>query len=79
MPHTGAQPPEPAVPADGPDDAAWAKLAVPVGLCRHCRYARLNETRRDTVYLRCTRAAWDGRLARYPRLPVTECPGFDRR
>jgi hypothetical protein len=58
-------------------DAAWLKLGAEPGLCAACQHAKLNETRRGTVYLRCTRAAWDPRLPRYPRLPVAECVGFD--
>ena len=55
---------------------AWAKLGGQPGLCRDCRHARINETRRGTAYLRCARASWDDRLVRYPRLPVSECAGF---
>jgi hypothetical protein len=58
-------------------DAAWVRLGAEPGLCATCQHAKLNETRRGTVYLRCTRAAWDSRLPRYPRLPVTRCVGFD--
>jgi len=58
---------------------AWVKLGGEPGLCRACRHALLNETRRGPVYLRCSRAAWDTALPRYPRLPVTQCPGFERR
>jgi hypothetical protein len=61
-----------------PGAAGWAKLGGPAGLCQGCQHAKLNETNRGTAYLRCTRAAWDERLPRYPRLPVTECPGFDQ-
>jgi Protein of unknown function (DUF3500) len=57
--------------------AAWAKLGEAPGLCRDCRHARVNETRRGTAYLRCGRSAWDDRLVRYPRLPVRDCVGFD--
>jgi hypothetical protein len=60
-----------------PLDAALLKLAADPGLCAACRHAKVNETRRGTAYLRCTRAAWDSRLPRYPRLPVTQCVGFD--
>jgi hypothetical protein len=60
-----------------PPDAAWLKLGVEPGLCAACQHAKLNETRRGTAYLRCTRAAWDSRLPRYPRLPVAQCVGFD--
>jgi hypothetical protein len=61
-----------------PPDAAWLKLGLEPGLCRACRHAKLNETRRGTAYLRCTRSASDPRLPRYPRLPVSDCVGFER-
>jgi propionyl-CoA synthetase len=64
-------------PADRPADSAWRKLGSEPGLCRACLHAKLNETRRGTAYLRCTRSAWDARLPRYPRLPVSQCPGFE--
>jgi hypothetical protein len=47
------------------------------GCCGECLHARVNVTRRGTAYLRCLRAVWDVRLARYPRLPVRSCPGFE--
>ena len=62
----------------GPPEGAWRKLGAPAGLCEACQHAKLNETNRGTAYLRCTRAAWDDRLPRYPRLPVMECIGFER-
>jgi hypothetical protein len=62
------------VTAEAPDGA---KLGGRPGLCLNCRYAKINETRRGTAYLRCLRSAWDARLVRYPRLPVTECVGFE--
>jgi len=61
---------------DRPFDAAWPNLGAQPGLCRTCRHAKLNQTRRGTAYLRCTRAEWDPALTRYPRLPVTDCAGF---
>jgi hypothetical protein len=45
-------------------------------MCGDCRHALVKETHRGTAYLRCGRAAWDDRLVRYPRLPVTDCEGF---
>ena len=57
-------------PADGP------VLPVEPGLCGACRHASVKGTNRGTAYLRCTRASWDDRLVRYPRLPVRDCPGF---
>lgn len=64
--------------ADRSSEAAWLKLGAEPGLCATCVHAKLNETSRGTAYLRCTRAAWDSRLPRYPRLPVAACPGFER-
>jgi hypothetical protein len=63
---------------DRPADAAWRGLGAVPGLCETCRYAKLNQTRRGTVYLRCLRAEWDDRLPRYPRLPVSRCAGFEQ-
>ena len=50
---------------------------VQPGLCGVCRHVSRNDTRRGTVYFRCTRAQWDERLVRYPRLPVVACVGFE--
>ena len=63
---------------EGPADSAWLKLGAEAGLCGGCQHAKLNETRRGPVYLRCTRAEWDSRLPRYPRLPVSQCAGFEQ-
>ena len=61
-----------------PPHVAWLKLGAEPGLCGACRHAKLNETHRGTAYLRCMRAAWDITLSRYPRLPVTQCGGFEQ-
>ena len=54
-----------------------ALLPVDPGLCGSCKHASVKETNRGTAYLRCTRAAWDDRLSRYPALPRTDCVGFE--
>jgi hypothetical protein len=51
-------------------------LPVEPGLCAACQHASVKGTSKGTAYLRCTRAAWDPLLVRYPRLPVRDCPGF---
>jgi enoyl-CoA hydratase len=67
------------LPPAQPSDPARDKLGADPGLCGGCRHASLNQTRRGPAYLRCTRATWDSRLPRYPRLPVGDCPGFQPR
>jgi hypothetical protein len=47
-----------------------------VGLCLDCRHARRVPTSR-TIYWLCERAATDPSYAKYPRLPVTACPGYE--
>ena len=47
------------------------------GLCAACRHARTVETRRGSRFLLCDRSRTEPRFARYPRLPVLECDGFD--
>ena len=46
------------------------------GLCGQCSHARLNQTRRGPVYLRCQLASVDEAFPRYPRLPVLRCAGY---
>ena len=54
-----------------------AELARTVGLCARCAYAARQQTARGSVFWRCRRAETDARFARYPRLPVVACPGFE--
>ncbi len=54
-----------------------ARFGAEPGLCALCRHASTNVTRRGTAYLRCTRAAWDDRLSKYPTLPVRSCVGYE--
>jgi len=53
-----------------------ADIRATAGLCGRCRHAVVRPTRRGTVYLRCGLAAVDPRFAKYPRLPVERCPGY---
>jgi hypothetical protein len=48
----------------------------PAGLCGRCRHARIVASARST-FLRCARADGDPRWAKYPRLPVVDCPGHE--
>ena len=48
----------------------------PVGLCATCTHARTVETPRSRFWM-CTRAATDPTFAKYPRLPMLACRGFE--
>ena len=50
-----------------------------VGLCETCRSVRIVTNRRGSVFYRCLRADTDPRVARYPPVPVLQCPGYERR
>jgi hypothetical protein len=47
-----------------------------VGLCARCRHARQVATPRSLFWL-CERSRTDTSYARYPRLPMLDCPGFE--
>jgi hypothetical protein len=47
-----------------------------VGLCARCRHARRVTTPRSLFWL-CERSREDANYARYPRLPMQSCPGFE--
>jgi len=50
-----------------------------VGLCATCARAKPITAARGSTFWLCGRAAEDPRFARYPRLPVLRCPGFEHR
>ena len=49
------------------------------GLCGGCAHARAVASDRGASFLRCARHDGDPAFARYPRLPVVACPGFEAR
>jgi hypothetical protein len=49
------------------------------GLCDSCRCQRVVENTRGSVFSMCERSKVDERFAKYPRLPVLECVGYERR
>jgi hypothetical protein len=54
--------------------------APPAGLCDTCAHQRIVRTTRGSVFSLCRRSKDEPeRFPRYPRLPVTRCPGWERR
>jgi hypothetical protein len=52
--------------------------AADVNLCASCAHARVVESARGSVFILCERSYDDARFARYPRLPVVRCIGYER-
>ena len=48
-----------------------------VGLCLSCVHSRVVQTPRSTFWM-CRLSATDPRFAKYPRLPVVACAGYER-
>lgn len=53
--------------------------APPAGLCDSCRHQKLIANTRGSRFSLCLRSRSDPDYPRYPRLPVGECAGFERR
>ena len=49
------------------------------GLCAACAHARTVTSARGSTFWRCALYERDPRFAKYPRLPVLACGGFERR
>jgi hypothetical protein len=52
---------------------------VQAGLCDSCRHQRIVRTTRGSSFSLCQRSKTDRDYPRYPRLPVVECKGWERR
>ncbi|MBI1817759.1 MAG: hypothetical protein HYR72_22505 [Deltaproteobacteria bacterium] len=48
------------------------------GLCADCAHVRWVRSERGSSFVMCRRSADDERYARYPRLPVRTCSGYER-
>jgi len=60
----------------GDESDAGATQAL-AGLCANCAHANIVESDRGSIFLLCELSRSDPRFARYPRLPVLSCPGYE--
>jgi hypothetical protein len=51
----------------------------PAGLCDTCSHQRLVRNTRGSSFSLCERSQTDRAYPKYPRLPVRECRGWERR
>ena len=52
---------------------------MPAGLCDTCRHQRIVKSGRGSEFSMCLRSKTDPRFPKYPRLPVRECAGYEKR
>jgi hypothetical protein len=52
---------------------------VNAGLCAACRHQKLVKSGRGSVFSMCLKSKTDDRFPKYPRLPVRECEGYEKR
>jgi hypothetical protein len=53
--------------------------APSAGLCDTCAHQRIVRNTRGSQFSLCERSKTDKTFPRYPRLPVLECRGYERR
>jgi len=51
----------------------------PTGLCDTCAHQQPVHTTRDSTFSLCLRSKSDPSYPKYPRVPVRECDGWERR
>ena len=52
-------------------------LRDPIGLCTDCRHARVIHSSRGSTFYLCQLSETDPHFAKYPRLPVLRCIGYE--
>ena len=54
-------------------------MTLGAGLCDTCKHQRIVRNTRGSSFSLCERSkAEPDRFPRYPRIPVTACPGYER-
>jgi hypothetical protein len=61
------------------EDRTIENEIVPEGLCADCAFARQIESARGSRFVLCERSRTDATYAKYPRLPVIACAGYERK
>jgi hypothetical protein len=52
-------------------------LRDPMGLCASCRHVRVVQSSHGSTFYLCRLSEVDARFAKYPRLPVLKCAGYE--
>lgn len=54
-----------------------AEAQPPAGLCNLCKHQQIVRSGRGSVFSLCQRSKTDKTFPKYPRIPVSECRGFE--
>ena len=65
-------------PADGVLVSPAVDRSPSVGLCADCSRGRRLVSAKGSEFWLCGRSEVDPRFPKYPRLPVLQCPGYER-
>lgn len=57
----------------------FEKMDRRAGLCADCRFMRRIESARGSLFFLCEKAKTDARFVKYPRLPVWQCEGYEKK
>ena len=60
-------------------DEGSTTVEVKAGLCDTCRHQRVVSNTRGSSFSLCERSKVDARFPKYPRIPVSACPGYQPR
>jgi len=58
-------------------DASKKEARDSAGLCARCKHAQIVVSERGSEFILCRLSATDSRFQKYPRIPVSACPGYD--
>ncbi|PYV90885.1 MAG: hypothetical protein DMG05_08715 [Acidobacteria bacterium] len=50
----------------------------PVGICRGCIHSKIITSSKGGIFYYCRLSESNPQFAKYPRLPVYRCPGFQK-
>lgn len=48
------------------------------GLCADCRFVRRMRSDRGSTFYLCERSSTDPSFPKYPRLPISQCRGYEQ-
>jgi hypothetical protein len=67
------------MPSEKPGTEAERSEPLRIGLCADCRYMKKIESARGAIFYFCQRSTLEPEFPKYPRLPVLQCRGYEKK